>query len=117
MGYLTTHILDTMSGLPAAGVAITLFKLQGDNKVKVAASMTNNDGRCDNPILPESMFEIGKYEIEFSIGEYFQNKGIQQDSPHFLDEIIIRFGINNPNDHYHVPLLVSPYGYSTYKGS
>ncbi|MCZ2723006.1 hydroxyisourate hydrolase [Marinomonas sp. 15G1-11] len=117
MGYLTTHVLDTMSGTPASGIAITLFKIEDERKIKIAASMTNSDGRCDNPILPQAIFSIGKYELEFEIKDYFNAKGVKQEEPYFLENIIIRFGINDPNSHYHVPLLVSPYGYSTYRGS
>ncbi|WP_191603040.1 hydroxyisourate hydrolase [Marinomonas algicola] len=117
MGYLTTHVLDTTHGTPAAGIAITLFSLENNHKSKIASAITNSDGRCDSPILAQSDFEIGTYELEFEVGDYFIHKGIQQKKPNFLDKVIIRFGINDSTEHYHVPLLVSPYGYSTYKGS
>lgn len=125
MGYLTTHILDTTNGLPANNVTIKLYRLT-ETKTLLKETCTNDDGRCDSPILAEDDFASGKYEIEFAIGDYFrrldslpekQIANITQKEPLFLDDIVIRFGINNEDSHYHVPLLVSPYGYSTYRGS
>ncbi|SBS35506.1 5-hydroxyisourate hydrolase [Marinomonas spartinae] len=117
MGYLTTHILDTTHGTPAAGVVITLYELIDGNKVQLNTSITNSDGRCDQPILPEKDFHQGVYELEFAIGDYYRRLDKQLAEPLFLDEVVIRFGINDATSHYHVPVLVSPYSYSTYRGS
>ena len=117
MGYLTTHVLDSAHGCPAAGVRIELYRISGSDGEHVIEAMTNDDGRCDNPILLESDFAVGVYELRFHIGDYFQGKGGDLPSPAFLDIVPIRFGIASPEDHYHVPLLVSPYSYSTYRGS
>ena len=116
MGYLTTHVLDTTNGVPASGVAIKLFKIS-DTKELIAETTTNSDGRCDSPILAEADFAKGKYELEFAIGDYYRRLGIQQEEPLFLDDVVLRFGINDVSSHYHVPVLVSPYSYSTYRGS
>ena len=117
MGYLTTHVLDTMHGTPAKGVAIKLFRLDKATRELISATVTNEDGRCDQAILPKEAFANGKYELEFAIGDYYRALGVKQDEPLFLDEVVIRFGINDPSSHYHVPVLVSPYSYSTYRGS
>lgn len=116
-GYLTTHILDTAQGRPAAGVRLVLYRLAGDTRAKLAEVVTNQDGRSDAPILPQGRMEVGTYEIEFHIGAYFRASGQAVGTPPFLDVIPIRFGIADAQAHYHVPLLVSPYGYSTYRGS
>jgi len=116
MGYLTTHILDTANGIPAAKVNIKLYSLTPIKKL-IKEVVTNMDGRCDSPILSEQEFKKGKYELEFAIGYYFRHLGLQQEEPLFLDEVVIRFGINDEDSHYHVPVLVSPYSYSTYRGS
>ncbi len=112
-GYLTTHVLDTASGLPAAGMTVDLFRLDGAARVHVVTMVTNDDGRTDSPILPAADFAIGRYELLFQAGAYFG----RDDTPCFLDDIPIRFGINDPESHYHVPLLVSPFSFSTYRGS
>lgn len=117
MGRLTTHILDTASGSPAAGVPIELFALSGDERRRIAAASTNDDGRCDAPLLEADAFQVGVYELVFHVGDYFRARGEDLPSPAFLDIVPIRFGIASPEDHYHVPLLISPYGYSTYRGS
>lgn len=116
-GYLTTHVLDTAQGLPAAGVKIALYRLSGNGHDKIAQTMTNADGRTDAPILPAEKFEVGTYELVFFAGDYLRSSGQAAHDPLFLDEIPIRFGMNDPQSHYHVPLLISPYGYSTYRGS
>lgn len=116
MGYLTTHVLDIANGCPGAGIRIELFRPGVDNS-PIASAITNMDGRCDDAMLSGSKFAIGEYELVFHAGEYFNNKG-QQDGEHrFLDRVVIRFGINDADQHYHVPLLLSPFGYSTYRGS
>jgi 5-hydroxyisourate hydrolase len=117
MGRLTTHILDTASGSPAAGVPIELYALSGDNRERIVATSTNDDGRCDAPLLDGDSFQTGVYELLFHVGDYLRARGEDLPSPAFLDVVPIRFGIASPDEHYHVPLLISPYGYSTYRGS
>lgn len=114
-GYLTTHVLDTSSGLPAAGLKITLYRLDSGRR-QIAQMVTNADGRTDRPILPQSEFAIGTYELMFQAGDYLRATGTAGAEPLFLDEIPIRFGMSQ-DDHYHVPLLLSPFGMSTYRGS
>ena len=116
MGHLTTHVLDTANGCPGAGIRVELFRA-GANDVPIASMVTNTDGRCDAAMLEGEAFTAGEYELVFHAGDYFNFKG-QQDGEHrFLDRVVIRFGINNAAEHYHVPLLLSPFGYSTYRGS
>ncbi len=114
-GYLTTHVLDTARGCPAEGIAITLSRLEGESRSEIARTVTNADGRTDAPILPADDFRPGRYELLFHCGAYLRAQGVADD-PLFLDEIPIRFGMAEPA-HYHVPLLLSPFGYSTYRGS
>jgi 5-hydroxyisourate hydrolase len=116
-GYLTTHVLDTARGQPAAGIKITLYRLSGATRDKIAEATTNADGRTDTPILPVGAMTTGSYELVFSCGGYIDAHGLSADAVKFLDEIPIRFGITDGAAHYHVPLLLSPYGYSTYRGS
>lgn len=116
-GYLTTHVLDTARGVPAQGIAITLYRLTGDSRQKIAEAITNDDGRTDTPILPAGKMPVGTYELIFQVGDYLRASGQVQAEPLFLDHIPIRFGINDDSLHYHVPLLLSPYGYGTYRGS
>ncbi|TJZ94170.1 hydroxyisourate hydrolase [Paracoccus gahaiensis] len=115
-GYLTTHVLDTARGAPAAGMEVVLSRLDGDTRQELARMLTNADGRTDARILPEEAFAPGTYELEFHAGAWMDATGVPAESPRFLDVIPIRFGMSQ-NDHYHVPLLVSPFGYSTYRGS
>ncbi|MDU8942216.1 hydroxyisourate hydrolase [Ovoidimarina sediminis] len=115
-GYLTTHVLDTARGAPAAGMSIILYRLSRDGRMEVARMVTNDDGRTDAPILPEGAFEPGEYELEFHAGAYLESLGVRSGAPRFLDVIPIRFGLSEAA-HYHVPLLLSPFGYSTYRGS
>jgi 5-hydroxyisourate hydrolase len=116
-GRLSTHVLDTREGCPAANVAIDLWKIETNgDRVCLKSVVTNQDGRTDAPLLIEDELEIGVYELEFAIGEYFAQIG-NLSCPRFLDTIPIRFGIADPSVHYHVPLLVSPWAYSTYRGS
>lgn len=115
-GFLTTHVLDTARGRPAAGLRIALFRIDGAARVPVAEATTNADGRTDNPILPETRFETGIYELVFDAGDYLRATGQADAEPLFLDSVPIRFGMAEAT-HYHVPLLLSPFGYSTYRGS
>ncbi|WP_323022537.1 hydroxyisourate hydrolase [Pararhodobacter sp.] len=116
-GYLTTHVLDTARGLPAEGVQIALYRVSGNSHKKIAETVTNADGRTDSPILPQGTFKTGTYELVFFAGDYLRATGQGGAEPLFLDQIPIRFGMSDAEAHYHVPLLLSPYGYSTYRGS
>lgn len=116
MGRLTTHVLDTAQGKPGAGIAIELYRL-GASRERLASAATNNDGRCDRPLLEGAALTTGTYELVFRAGEYFARQGLSLPEPKFLDEVVIRFGIADAGAHYHVPLLISPYAYSTYRGS
>lgn len=116
-GFLTTHVLDTARGQPAAGLKIDLYRLAGGDRVHLASMVTNADGRTDAPILPKDDFEVGHYELLFHAGAYLEAIGVEMQEPKFLSEIPIRFGISYAESHYHVPLLLSPFGYSTYRGS
>ena len=115
MGRLTTHVLDTSAGRPAPGVKVVLRRLDGIEAV-VAEAVTNADGRLDQPLLGGAAFKPGRYELTFHVGDYFRSRGVALADPAFLDVIPLRFGLSE-DTHYHVPLLVSPYGYSTYRGS
>jgi len=118
MGRLTTHVLDTALGRPAAGLRIQLFKFGSDDApALVVETVTNDDGRCDAPLLDEDVFAVGRYELVFDAGEYLRRTGARVSDPAFLDDVVIRFGISDADSHYHVPLLLSAYGYSTYRGS
>ena len=113
-GFLTTHVLDTARGCPAAGLRIVLRDASG---AVLAEAVTNADGRSDTPILPPDRFAAGQYELTFHAGAYLRASGQAGAAPLFLDEVPIRFGISDAAAHYHVPLLLSPFGYSTYRGS
>jgi 5-hydroxyisourate hydrolase len=114
---LSTHILDLTHGTPASNVTIQLyFQNQSEWKL-IKTAVTNSDGRLDTPFLLEEEMKIGNYELLFHIGDYFNSKNIEQLDYPFLGSIPIRFGISDPKAHYHVPLLVSPWGYQTYRGS
>jgi 5-hydroxyisourate hydrolase len=117
MGRLTTHVLDTARGLPASGLRIQLFSLQGGARREVASATTNDDGRIDGPVAEGEGFEAGEYELVFHAGAYFDRIGLELPKPKFLDTVVLRFGVADPGQHYHVPLLLSPFGYSTYRGS
>lgn len=117
MGFLTTHVLDTAHGVPAKGMSIRLYRLQDAQLQLVRQVQTNADGRCDSHILPADEFSAGQYQLEFEVGDYFRQLGVELAEPAFLDMVPLRFGIADGDDHYHVPLLVSPYSFSTYRGS
>ncbi len=116
-GYLTTHVLDTMAGNPAAGMKIELYEIKGDKRISLASAITNQDGRCEKPLLAEAMFKKGTYELLFYVSDYFTSLNFTPQNGQFLDIVPVRFMIADEDAHYHVPLLVSPYGYSTYRGS
>ena len=115
-GYLTTHVLDTARGCPAEGLKIELYRIDGNARELLNTLSTNSDGRTDEQILPESRFSTGVYELVFHAGDYLDASGTPSEDPRFLDVIPIRFGMSEAS-HYHVPLLLSPYGYGTYRGS
>lgn len=115
-GYLTTHVLDTARGCPAEGMKIELFRLDGENRELLKTLVTNDDGRTDEQILPTEDFALGTYELLFHAGSYLDATGTPPEEPRFLDVIPIRFGMSEAS-HYHVPLLLSPFGFSTYRGS
>jgi 5-hydroxyisourate hydrolase len=118
-GKLTTHVLDTAHGSPAAGVEISLYSIESpsDNRTLITQVYTDRDGRTDKPLLADGELQIGEYELVFSIGSYFDKIEANLPKPAFLDRIPIRFQIADINAHYHIPLLVSPWSYSTYRGS
>lgn len=115
MGRITTHVLDTAAGRPAAGLKVVLSRLDGASQV-VAEAVTNADGRVDRPLLEGAAFATGTYEITFHVGDYFRRAGVRLPDPPFIEAVPIRFGVAE-DAHYHVPLLVSPFAYSTYRGS
>jgi 5-hydroxyisourate hydrolase len=116
MGKLTTHVLDTASGKPAAGLKIELYALESTPSL-LKTIATNSDGRADQALLEGAEFKRGTYELRFHAGDYLRKSGVKLAEPAFLDIVPIRFGIAEPGQHYHVPLLLSPYGFSTYRGS
>ncbi len=115
MAQLTTHVLDTANGKPGNGIRISLFSLDGGREL-LTSTVTNDDGRTDSPLLDAETFKTGTYEIEFAVGEYFADAGNEVAEPPFLDNVVIRVSLAEMS-HYHVPLLVSPWSYSTYRGS
>jgi 5-hydroxyisourate hydrolase len=117
-GRLTTHVLDTAQGKPAEGVTINLSKISATGDIVLLKSVeTNQEGRTATPLLEGDELEVGVYELTFLVGDYFAAKGLPLTEPPFLDQIPVRFGISDPTAHYHVPLLVSPWAYSTYRGN
>lgn len=116
-GRLSTHVLDTARGKPAAGVKITLYRVTGDVREKIAETVTNADGRTDAPMLAVDKLVAGSYELVFFAGDYLRASGQAEGEVLFLDQIPIRFGVPDAGQHYHVPLLISPFAYSTYRGS
>ena len=116
-GQLTTHVLDTATGQPAAGLRIELFRCDGADRTALCSATTNADGRCDKPLLSGDAMATGTYELVFHVGDYFRAQGTTDGTPPFLDLVPVRFGVSDPAAHYHVPLLASPFGYTTYRGS
>jgi 5-hydroxyisourate hydrolase len=117
MAPLSTHVLDTAHGVPASELRIDLHRIENTDRVHLATVRTNVDGRASEPLLTGDRIEPGVYELTFHAAAYFRNRGVKLPDPPFLDQIVIRFGISDAAGHYHVPLLVSPYSYSTYRGS
>lgn len=117
MGRLTTHVLDTARGKPAAGIRITLYRNLGERYALIGDALTNADGRCDAPLLEGAAFTAGRYRLLFAMGAYFAAQGMDLPDPPFVDEIALDFGVADATLHYHVPLLASPWSYSTYRGS
>ena len=117
MGHLSTHVLDTAHGCPAAGLRVTLQKIEAAGPVVLKQITLNADGRADGPLLEGAELRAGLYRLDFAAGAYFAARGTALDDPPFLDRVPLDFGIASPDQHYHVPLLVSPWAYSTYRGS
>ena len=120
MGRLTTHVLDTARGCPASGLVINLFRVDsstGDHPALIVSTRTNDDGRCDAPLLDGDAMQKGRYQLLFKVAAYLRRSGNDLPEIPFLDDVVINFGVDNPTQHYHVPLLLSAYGYSTYRGS
>ncbi|WP_269498363.1 hydroxyisourate hydrolase [Castellaniella sp. S9] len=118
MGKLSTHVLDTVHGVPAQGVALALYRLDEDGtRTLLKHAVTNADGRCDEPLLSGADLRRGTYELVFHAGDYFAARGVQLPTPRFVDQVILRFGVAEPAENYHVPLVVTPWTWSTYRGS
>jgi 5-hydroxyisourate hydrolase len=117
MGKLTTHVLDTMNGCPAAGMAVALYRLDGAQAVPLKQIRLNHDGRADAPLLEGAALQPGRYRLVFGVAPYFLGRGVALPDPPFLDEVPLDFGIADASLHYHVPLLASPWSYATYRGS
>jgi 5-hydroxyisourate hydrolase len=117
MGKLSTHVLDTANGRPAAGVHVALYALAGSGRTLLKEDVTNADGRCGAPLLEGDAMQLGRYELVFGAGDYFAALGVDLPAPRFIDQVTIAFGIAHADQNYHVPLVVSPWAYSTYRGS
>lgn len=117
MARLTTHVLNTADGIPAAGMALSLLRLQGSERITLLQGLTNADGRLQQPLLEGDAFRPGSYELLFEAGAYFASIGKMLPEPRFVEQVVLRFGIADASQHYHVPLLVSPWSWSTYRGS
>ena len=117
MGHLSTHVLDTAHGCPAAGMAVTLQRIEATGPVTLKSLVLNHDGRADGPLLDAATMAAGRYRLSFAVAPYFRARGVDLPEPPFIDLVHIDFGIADKAGHYHVPLLVSPWAYSTYRGS
>ena len=117
MGKLTTHVLDTMNGCPAAGMAVALYRVNGSGAVQLKALKLNLDGRADAPLLEGEALAPGRYRLVFAVADYYRSRAVELPDPPFLAEVPVEFGIAEPQAHYHVPLLCTPWSYSTYRGS
>jgi 5-hydroxyisourate hydrolase len=114
---LSTHVLDTMNGCPAAGMSVALYATQGEQAQLIKSLVLNSDGRSEGPLLETSQLQQGTYKLVFNVKDYFAARGVALPQPNFLDKVSLDFGVADPAQHYHVPLLVSPWSYSTYRGS
>lgn len=117
MGKLSTHVLDTSKGKPGAGVKVELYAVGAGRRVLIKTDTTNADGRCDGPLLEGAAMQPGTYELVFAAGDYFAAQGVDLPEPKFIDKVTIAFGIADASQNYHVPLVVTPWSYSTYRGS
>jgi 5-hydroxyisourate hydrolase len=117
MGKLSTHVLDTAHGKPGAGVRVELYAVDGGQRTLIRQDATNSDGRCNPPLLEGEQLKTGQYELVFAAGDYFAAQGVVLPSPRFIDRVTIAFGVADPSQNYHVPLVVTPWSYSTYRGS
>jgi 5-hydroxyisourate hydrolase len=117
MGKLSTHVLDTAHGRPGAGVKLELYAVDGGQRTLLKQDATNADGRCDTPLLEGDSLRAGQYELVFAAGDYFAAQGVALPTPRFIDRVTIAFGVADPGQNYHVPLVVTPWSYSTYRGS
>jgi 5-hydroxyisourate hydrolase len=117
MGRLTTHVLDAAHGCPGSAIKVELYRVEGQQLELVNTALTNSDGSVDAPLLQGDDYRTGVYQLQFSAGAYYRARGVQLPEPAFLDVVVLRFGIDEKQEHYHVPLLISPYSYSTYRGS
>lgn len=117
MGKLSTHVLDITQGKPGAGVKLALYAVNQEGRTLLTTDVTNADGRCATPLLAGEQLTAGKYELVFAAGDYFAAQGVQVPEPRFVDEVTIAFGVADAEQNYHVPLVVSPWAYSTYRGS
>jgi 5-hydroxyisourate hydrolase len=117
MGKLTTHVLNIAAGIPAAGMRIELRRREAGSAALIGTSQTNGDGRCPAPLLDAASLKSGRYSLTFHVADYFRSLGVTLSDPPFLDAVVVDFGIADPAQNYHVPLLVSPWSYSTYRGS
>ncbi|HKS12113.1 MAG TPA: hydroxyisourate hydrolase [Pseudomonas sp.] len=117
MGRLTTHVLDAAHGCPGSSIKVELYRVEGQQLELVKTAVTNSDGRVDAPLLEGEAYRGGVYQLQFGAGDYYRARGVQLPGQAFLDVVVLRFGIDAGQEHYHVPLLISPYSYSTYRGS
>ncbi|MDH0300239.1 MULTISPECIES: hydroxyisourate hydrolase [unclassified Pseudomonas] len=117
MGRLTTHVLDAAHGCPGSSIKVELYRVEGQQLELVNTALTNSDGRVDAPLLQGDDYRTGVYQLQFSAGDYYRARGVTLPDTAFLDVVVLRFGIDEKQEHYHVPLLISPYSYSTYRGS
>lgn len=117
MGKITTHVLDAAHGCPGSQITVELYRVEGSALTLLNRTVTNSDGRCDQPMLQGDDYRSGVYQLQFAVGDYYRARGTPMAEPAFLDVVVLRFGIDAAQAHYHVPLLVSPYSYSTYRGS
>lgn len=117
MGKLTTNVLDTAHGCPGAGIKLDLYGIDDSGRTLLTSRITNDDGRCTEPLLEAAALQAGQYELVFHAGDYYAARGVDLPSPRFLDRITLGFGIADPGQNYHVPLVMTPWSYSTYRGS